>query len=241
MFEHAVILCAGKGERLLGTGGTRTKAMVNVGGRPLVSYSLEQLTARVPEVGLTVGTNAEELMRYGMANNIRLFINTAGKENAWWIYYSLFRKIDGPVLVMPCDNITHLDLDLLYSQYIAAGAPACMLVPVPVNKDIEGDYIHTDGATGLITAISRQLYSGMYGSGIQVLNPAAINTLAAGECDFLSLWQKLISRHQLYAADNYPYHWFSVNTAAQLQQVESDIQNHHCLYENIPDHPATGF
>lgn len=240
MFEHAVILCAGKGERLLGTGGTRTKAMVNVSGRPLVSYSLEQLTARVPEVGLTVGANAEELMRYGMANNVRLFINTAGKENAWWIFNSLFRKINSPVLVMPCDNITHLDLDLLYNQYLAAGEPPCMLVPVPVNKAIEGDFIHMDDATGLVTGISRLLFSGIYSSGIQVLNPAMMNAMASGECDFLALWQKLISVRQLFASGNYPYHWFSINTAAQLQQVESVIQNHHCLYENIPGQPATG-
>ena len=106
-------------------------------------------------------------------------------DNGWWIFNTLISKINEPILVMTCDNVTDLDLDFMQSEYSRLNAPACMLVGVEPIIGVEGDLIeHKDN---LVTNISRNNSGKTYASGIQVINPVACNMLIGTRKFFIDL------------------------------------------------------
>ncbi|GAH11178.1 unnamed protein product, partial [marine sediment metagenome] len=83
--------------------------------------------------------------------------NTEGHSNSWWIYNTVMRYVNEPVLVLTCDNITELDLEFINSEYINADSPCCMLVPVRPIQMIEGDYIQSEGEFVTVLYIHQEL------------------------------------------------------------------------------------
>ena len=59
-----------------------------------------------------------------------------------WIFHSIYKYINEPVLVMTCDNVTNLNYDLLSKNYLKYGSPPVMLIGVDPIENIEGFYIH---------------------------------------------------------------------------------------------------
>jgi NDP-sugar pyrophosphorylase family protein len=129
--------------------------------------------------------------------------------------------VDEPVLVLTTDNITELDIDFLTAEYLRVRSPACMLVPVVPIPMIEGDYI--DHENGLVTGIQRQAPKDIYCSGIQVLNPSKVASVAAGADDFYAVWNALIERKQLWVSRIYPKPWFSIDTLEQLANLNGNL------------------
>src|ERR1035437_3542569 len=66
---------------------------------------------------------------------------------------------------------------------------------------------------------SRMKKNDIYCSGIQVLNPAKINSLMEPCDNFYQLWQNLINDRKLCCSNIYPEKWFAVDTLAQLNLV----------------------
>ena len=93
------------------------------------------------------------------------------------------------------------------------------LVPVRPVAGLEGDFIfHQDQ---VVSAIERERPAEIYCSGIQVVNPAAINALTRFEGDFYSVWRQLIEVRQLKVSSVYPKRWFSVDTVEQLMMLNN--------------------
>lgn len=79
--------------------------------------------------------------------------SNASPSNSWWIYNTLLRELDEPMFVLTCDNVVELDFDLLESEYLQYGEPACMIVPVRPVAGLDGDYIfHRDN---VVTELKR--------------------------------------------------------------------------------------
>jgi hypothetical protein len=92
-----------------------------------------------------------------------------------------------------------------------------MLVPVRPIEGLEGDWIFHDD--GVVTAVDRHHPSDAYCSGIQILNPAAVNRLTEEGEDFYDVWRQLIVRTQLRRSNVFPRHWFTVDTVADLERL----------------------
>ena len=129
------------------------------------------------------------------------------------------KHVDEPVLVLTCDNVVELDLDLIWRDYEAFNRPACMVVPVRPVEGLDGDFIFHENHR--ITELNRHKPSDIYCSGIQVLNPARINELVKSAEDFYTVWQALIAAGELYSATVYPKKWFAVDTVEQLNQINA--------------------
>ncbi|MBZ4187684.1 nucleotidyltransferase family protein [Niabella beijingensis] len=221
MFEFATILAAGKGERLLGSTENLPKALIEVGGKPLIWDGLSQLIDKVSNIVVTVGRNSSSLVNFVFSSGVKTVLNTTNQGNAWWIFNTFFKVVNSPVLVIPCDNIAFLDLDFIYSSYRILHSPPCMIVPVVANPEIEGDYIHRKG--GVVKQISRGEKAEIYSSGMQVINPRliveAVNDSAME--DFINVWSFLLEKRLLKCSELYPHQWYSVNTPTQL--VNADL------------------
>ena len=217
VIQHALIMAAGRGNRMRPLTDLLPKSMVPYKKDTLIGYSLAMLNRNVSFIHVTVGYKKAMLAGYLMECGVDTVINTEGHGNAWWIQNTMMRYVNAPVLVLTTDNITELDFMFLENEYQRLGKPACMLVPVRPVPSIDGDFIEHEA--GLVTGIQRQVPSEIYCSGIQVLNPVHVNTIIPLVDDFYAVWHSLIVEKQLKVSNIYPKSWFSVDTLEQLANL----------------------
>jgi len=217
MIAYALIMAAGRGMRMMPLTQHTSKAMVKMNESPLIAHTIRQLVNVIPNLSITVGYKGSDLAKYLIEEGSSMILNTNGHGNAWWIFNTLFSYINEPVLVLTCDNIVELDLTFIYNNYTTLGNPACMVVPVTPAKDIAGDFIF--GKDNIVAQLSRSQVSDIYCSGIQVINPFAINERVKSVEDFNDVWQQLIEQGLLRYSNTYPKEWHTVNTVAQLEAL----------------------
>jgi NDP-sugar pyrophosphorylase family protein len=220
MFKHALIMAAGRGLRMMPLTASMPKPMAKFRDSTLIGNAITRINQYIPNIHITVGYKGAELARHVIEHNVTSIFNTEGKGNAWWIFNTLMKHIDEPLLVLTCDNVVELDLDNIFNDYLHLGSPVCMVVPVTPVSGLEGDFIFREGST--VTALSREKRSEIYCSGIQVLNPATINMMCEKCESFNEVWDQLIKRKMLQCSNVYPKSWFAVDTIEQL-----DILNSH--------------
>ncbi len=218
--SHTLIMAAGRGSRMMPLTNDIPKAMAKLGNTTLIANSIEKLKKSSLHIHITVGYRGAELAKHVIEHDVSSIFNTEGQGNAWWIFNTLMKDLNEPVLLLTCDNIIELNLDLIYKDYLSLNSPACMVVPVKPVPGLEGDYIFHD--KNRVIELNRHKPSEMYCSGIQLLNPAMINKYCTPTDDFYSLWMQLIQQNQLFCSNIYPEKWFTVDTMEQLAIVNKD-------------------
>ncbi|HEY9405252.1 MAG TPA: sugar phosphate nucleotidyltransferase [Pyrinomonadaceae bacterium] len=215
--QHAVIMAAGRGLRMMPLTDTIPKPMAPYNGSTLIARGISRLADRINHIHVTVGYKGAMLAQHVIEHGACSVFNTDGQSNCWWIYHTLLRSLDEPVYVLTCDNVVDLDFQLLEENYHALNEPACMLVPVRPIPGLDGDYVfHQDH---VVTEISRLKRAEIYCSGIQILNPRRLNMITRDAENFYDVWQQLIVRQQLMVSSVYPKKWFAVDTVEQLQSL----------------------
>ncbi len=215
--RHALIMAAGRGTRMLPLTNDIPKPMIPYKDSTLIAEGIKKLKPEIDFLHITVGYKGAMLAQHVIELGVNSVFNTEGKGNSWWIFNTLMCHIDEPVFVLTADNVTELDFELLSMEYDKYNAPACMLIPVKPVAGLEGDYIHH--LENQVLFLSRKDAAPTYCSGIQILNPAKINLIIKKTDDFNELWQELILKKQLYCSDSYPKNWFTVDTVAQLEEL----------------------
>jgi NDP-sugar pyrophosphorylase family protein len=212
--QHAVIMAAGRGMRMMPLTDAMPKPMVPYNGSTLIARGISRLSQRLAHIHVTVGYKGAMLAQHVIEHGASSVFNTEGKGNCWWVYNTLLKTLDEPVYVLTCDNVVDLDFELLEENYHALAEPPCMLVAVRPVAGLDGDFVsHRDH---FVTEISREQQTDLYCSGIQVLNPHSVNKLTEEGDSFYDLWQQLIAREQLVVSSVYPERWFAVDTVEQL-------------------------
>ena len=117
------------------------KAMVPYNGTTLIANGIDQIKRHIPNIYITVGYKGSLLAAHVIYLNLNGIFNTVGKDNAWWIFNTLLKNLDEPIVVLTCDNVTELNVDTLSKEYYNFNEPACMVVPVEPVEGLEGDYI----------------------------------------------------------------------------------------------------
>ncbi len=217
--DDAIILAAGRGIRMRPLTDNLPKAMAPFNGSTLIYEGIKQIRDKIKNVYITVGHKKSILASHVIEKNVSAVINTNKKGNAWWIYNSLLKYIDKPLLVLTCDNLIKLDFNSLIEEYINMGSPHCMIVPTKPIKGISGDYIFKT-KKNLITKLSRKSKSNLYCSGIQILNIKLI-LRDTNKCnDFKILWKQLINKKLLYCSNTLPFSWYSIDNIKQLKNIK---------------------
>lgn len=217
--QHALIMAAGRGTRMAPLTNIIPKPMAPLWGSTLIANGIEKLLPHVPNLHITVGYKGAELAKHVIELGVHSVFNTEGKGNSWWIFNTLMKSVNEPILVLTSDNVTDLNIASLLEEYNRLGAPACMVVPViPINGLI-GDFIHHD--QNRVVKLDRNDPAESYCSGIQVLNPAKINELLEPVEDFGEVWTALIQLNQLYSSSIYPEKWFTIDTLDQLTHMNN--------------------
>ena len=214
MIRHAIIMAAGRGMRMAPLTDAIPKPMAPYDGTTLIARGISRLATRVEHIHVTVGYKKAMLAQHVIEHGASSVLNTEGKSNCWWLYNTLLSQLDEPMVVLTCDNVVELDLELLEENYSSLNSPACMLVPVRPVPGLEGDYVFHENH--VVREISRLKKADIYCSGIQVLNPFRLNQITIEGDSFYDMWQQLINRRQLFVSSVYPKKWFAVDTIEQL-------------------------
>ena len=217
VIRHALIMAAGRGLRMMPLTESIPKPMVTIDGVTLISKGIDFLKRNIGNIHITVGYKGNLVADHVTQMGVNSIFNTDGHGNAWWVYNTLMRLIDEPVLVLTCDNVVELDIELLAREYDTLGSPPCLVVPVPPVEGLEGDFIFHE--KNVVKELSREKRSDIYCSGIQLINPAAINRLTTPTDNFYSLWSELIAQQQLYSSTIYPSRWTAIDTVEQLKKL----------------------
>lgn len=210
-------MAAGRGSRMMPLTNDIPKAMARFRDTTLIANSIEKLRKNSLNIHITVGYKGSDLAKHVIEHDVASIFNTEGKGNSWWIFNTLLKHLDEPVLVLTCDNVIELDLDRIYSDYVSLGSPPCLVVPVQPVPGLEGDYIFHD--KNRVLELNRHKPSDIYCSGIQLINPYRVNQYCEPTEDFYALWMQLIEKSKLYCSNVYPNKWFTVDTMEQLAMV----------------------
>lgn len=223
IINHALIMAAGRGQRMMPLTSAMPKAMAPYGDSTLIGQSINQIRKHIKNIHITVGYKGAMLAQHVIQHDVTSIFNTEGRSNCWWVYNTLLKYLNEPIFVLTCDNVIDLEFDRLETDYFNYNTPACMIVPVKPVPGLDGDYIfHREN---VVTRLDRNTKSDIYCSGIQIINPARVNELTMEGDDFYSLWAQLISQQQVIASRVYPSRWITVDTMEHLSNLSKLSEN----------------
>ncbi len=218
-FENAIIMAAGRGLRMKPLTDKIPKAMAPINSSTLIANRIKKLKKYFKNVHITVGYKGSMLAKHVIEQDVSSVINTEGKGNAWWIFNTLLKNIDGPLFVFTCDNLVDLEYEKYIDNYLFYKSPACMVIPVKPVKGIDGDYIFHDD--NIVNSIKRNKISEIYCSGVQIIDIKKINLKVKPTENFSDIWNSLIALKELYVSKHIASNWYSIDDVHHLDKANS--------------------
>jgi MurNAc alpha-1-phosphate uridylyltransferase len=213
----AMILAAGKGERLRPLTLHTPKPLVPVGGVPLIEYHIRALvTAGFRELVINhawLGTQIEAYLGDGTRFGVSIAYSAEGEplETGGGIHRALPLLGDDPFLLVNGDIWT--DYDFAGLRRAPQGLAHLVLVDNPEHHP-EGDFCLRDGRVG-----ARGADAGLTYSGIAVLDPALFAGCRPGAFKLAPLLLAAMAEGRV-AGEHFRGRWVDVGTHERLAEVE---------------------
>lgn len=216
----AMILAAGRGERMRPLTDSTPKSLLPVGGRRLIEHHLAALAAAgFDDVVINhahLGEQIEQALgdggRYGV--RIRYSPETAALETGGGIFNALHLLGDAPFLVINGDIWTDYPLGRLRRP--PPGLAHLVLVDNPAHHPtgdfcLDGERVHADGERMLTY------------SGIGVYRPALFAGCAPGRFPLAPLLRWAMAQGEV-SGEYYAGRWIDVGTPERLQALERSLR-----------------
>ena len=224
---EAIILAGGKAERLGDAAGGRPKSLVDVAGRPLVSYQVTRLArAGVERVIISCAAGqgplfeselrglgaeiavAEEPERLGRGGGIKF---AAGE-----------RREQGDVYALNGDELVDVDFQALFARHREAGGVATVAVARPKSPFGVVDLGNGDVVVGFSEG-GRIPY--WVNCGIYVLSEEAIERFPERGDHETTTFPELVAERRLHAYRHEGL-WLTVNTPKELRTAGEHVAAH---------------
>jgi MurNAc alpha-1-phosphate uridylyltransferase len=220
----AMILAAGRGERMRPLTDHTPKPLLQAGGKPLIVWHIERLAqAGFRELVINhahLGRQIEEALGGGERWGVRISYSDEGKalETAGGIAKALPLLGDRPFLVVNGDVYTDYDFERLRSQPMEGVAAHLVLVDNPPQHPA-GDFGLADGK------LVEQGEERLTFSGIGVYRPEFFASVAPGaKAKLAPLLFAALASGQV-TAEHYRGVWVDVGTPERLQALDRTLKS----------------
>lgn len=220
----AMILAAGKGERMRPLTLHTPKPLVPVAGVPLIEYHLRALAgAGVTEVVINhawLGQQIEDHLGDGGRWGVKISYSPEGEplETGGGIFKALPLLGESPFLLVNGDIWTDYDFARLLGPL--EGLAHLVLVDNPGHHG-RGDFCLNDGQV----ADAGELDDTLTFSGISVLHPALFDGCQPGAFKLAPLLRQALAQGQV-SGEHHQGHWIDVGTLERLAEVERLLAGH---------------
>jgi len=223
---EAIILAGGKAERLGEAARGRPKALVEIAGRPLAAYQVEQLGAvGVERVIVSCAAGEEELFESALGG-IGPEILAVGEpepmgRGGGMRFAAQARRESGDVYSLNGDELVDVDLQRLLDLHRSSGAAATITV-VPLRSPFGVVELEDDVVTGFREAPRLDHW---VSCGIYVLGGEALQRLPERGDHETSTFPELAAERRLHALRHEGV-WLTVNTPKDLRVAEEFLATH---------------
>jgi MurNAc alpha-1-phosphate uridylyltransferase len=217
-----MLLAAGRGERLRPLTDRTPKALVAVGGKPLIAWHLERLAASgCREAVINVSHLAQQIVDQvgdGQRFGLRVAYSREAEplETAGGIAQALPLLGDAPFLLVNADIYCEVAFRPLLSHAIGDKLAHLVLVPNPPHR-AQGDFslrVRSVGNAGE----PRYTYSG-----VAVMSPRLVRTVPRGDkAPLAPLLRSAADEHRI-SGEVFDGLWQDVGTAGRLAELETRL------------------
>jgi len=222
----AMVLAAGRGERLRPLTDRLPKALIEAGGRTLLDRHLDRLEAAgVREIVINTAHLGERIAAHLQAHprpglEIALSIEAEALETAGGIANAIARLGRAPFLLLNADVYCEIGLSALCARTLDRGLAHLVLVPNPEHRP-EGDF-SLDGDRVGLGSTPRYTYAG-----IAVMSPQLVAGIRAGEKAPLAPLLRAAAAQGRISGELYAGPWFDVGTTERLAALEAYLDASH--------------
>jgi NDP-sugar pyrophosphorylase family protein len=224
---EAIILAGGKAERLGAAAGGKPKALVPIGGRPLVAYQIGLLArAGVTRVIVSCGAGQEGLFVAELGGLGLEIVTVAEPEplgrGGGLRFAAQARTEEGPLYALNGDELIDVDLVALFQRHRRVG-PAATITVVPLQSPfgiVELD--EEDRVQGFREAPRLPHWVNV---GVYVLGEEALSRLPERGDHETTTFPELAAEGKLRAYRHEGL-WLTVNTPKDLRRAEEHVAEH---------------
>jgi MurNAc alpha-1-phosphate uridylyltransferase len=219
----AMILAAGRGERMRPLTDHTPKPLLQVGGKPLIVWHLERLSyAGFREVIINhahLGSQIEAALgngqRWGLS--IRYSAEMIALETAGGIANALPLLGEQPFLVVNSDVFTDVDFNKLKNALHKDKLAHLILVDNPPQHP-DGDF-SLDNDQLALDGVRRLTFSG-----IAVYHPALFTNVEQGHAAKLAPLLRQAISQGLASAEHYQGKWYDIGTPERLHDLNQELE-----------------
>ncbi|PWV62346.1 N-acetylmuramate alpha-1-phosphate uridylyltransferase MurU [Plasticicumulans acidivorans] len=219
----AMILAAGRGERMRPLTDTLPKPLLTVGGRALIEYHLERLAAAgFTDIVINLGHLGEQIPAYlgdGARYGVRIAYSPeppGALETGGGIHHALPLLGTAPFLLVNGDVWTDLPFGGLRTLLAAGDLAHLLLVDNPPQHP-QGDFVLLDGRVQAEGA-ARLTYSG-----IAVLQPPLFAGCTPGRFSLVPLLRAAMACGQV-GGSHYRGDWRDIGTRERLAALDAELR-----------------
>ena len=221
---RALILAAGRGERMRPLTSDMPKPLLSAGGKPLIDYHIEALArAGITELVVNLSWQGAKLRDYlgdGSRYGVSLRFCEEGPEpleTGGGIHYALPLLGPGPFWVVNGD----ISCDFPFAVRGLPGGTLAhlVLVPNPAHHP-GGDFVLRDGR---IVSPDAGNTAKLTFAGISIIAPALFNGAQPGRFPLAPLLRAAAARDQL-SGECYDDRWTDVGTPERLRQLDTELK-----------------
>ncbi len=224
---NAVVMAGGFGTRLRPLTDNTPKPMLPLGDRPMLELTIEQLKKTgIEHISLTTHYMPEVISEhFGNGDEFGVKINYVHEETPLGTAgaLGLLNKVEGPLLVINGDILTHVDFRAMANYH--QKHKACLTVGVR-RYDLQVPYgvVECDGARVCKISEKPQMPF-LVNAGIYLIEPTALQFIPRGRnFDMPDLIQRLIAENLMVASFPILEYWLDVGRPGDYATAQEDVR-----------------
>ena len=230
----AILMAGGKGERLRPLTLKVPKPLLEIDGRPIIDYNVENLAkAGIRDVWVTVRYLADMIREYFAVPRHGIMARCVEETMPLGTIGSaalVELPEEGDTLVMNSDLLTTVDLEEMYLRHVAEGAEVTVAA-IPYTVSVPYAILTTDGTR--VTALSEKTtYSHLANAGIYIFSNRILRTLdPSARTDATDLIERAMETGR--KVTYYPIKgvWIDIGSPADFKHAGELMRHHRSMAE----------